>query len=139
MKETHGGAPLKLTIESGSNAMLRSLAKGFVADDVRAATRLCRRMKVPFSFTVLFGAEGETEATVAETLDLVAGEKPEYLSASIGVYVYPSTPLALRTRGRLWSTDEELLGQTLIPVERESIERQIEARLAGCGFPVYVH
>jgi radical SAM superfamily enzyme YgiQ (UPF0313 family) len=139
IKETHGGNPLKLTIESGSDEMLKSLAKGFDKSEIIAATELCREAGVPFSFTVLFGGPGESEATVAESIELITSAKPEYLSASIGVYVYPQTPLAKRTVGRIWNNEEELMGKTIVPVDREAVKKQLESGLAGSPFPIYIH
>jgi radical SAM superfamily enzyme YgiQ (UPF0313 family) len=139
VKATNGGRPLKLTIESGSNAMLESLHKGFDKEDILRATRLCREVGVPFSFTVLFGGVGEDRQTVVESLALIQEAQPAYVSASIGVYVYPKTPLARRTLGRIWNNEEELMGKTVYPVDREMVRALVEEGLRGSPFPVYLH
>jgi len=139
VRETNGGTPLKLTIESGADSMLAALDKGFSRRDIVAATEACRSASIRFSFTVLFGGPGESESTVAQTCDLIAAASPEYVSASIGVYVYPGTPLAARTRGTLWQHEGQLLGATVVPVDRDAIKAQVQARLSGCSFPVYIH
>lgn len=136
---TNGGKPLKLTIESGSDAMLDSLNKGFTREDILRTTALCREVGMPFSFTVLLGGVGENAETVAESLSLIAQESPQYASISIGMYVYPKTPLAKRTVGRIWNQEDELMGQTVYPVDRAAIEKQVKDMLAGCAFPVYLH
>lgn len=139
VKATHGGRPLKLTIETGSDAMLDALGKGFTRREIAMATRLCREEDVPYSFTVLLGGPGENRDTIAETCELILNEKPAYVSASIGVYLYPKTRLAEATRDTLWNSETELFGNMIYPVERDVIKRQFEETLSKSGFPVYVH
>lgn len=139
VRVTGGGRPLKLTIESGSDAILKALGKDFRRDHIASAAGLCRKAGVPFSFTVLFGGPGENRGTIAETCDLIMKLEPSYVSASIGVYVYPQTEMANRTKGSLWRREEELLGDTVLPVNRTAVKKQVESLLAGSPFPVYVH
>lgn len=139
IKLTNGGKPLKLTIESGSDSVLEALEKGFCAADIIKATELCREMNVPFSFTILFGGPGENNTTVAETCELINRTKPFYVSASIGMYIYPQTPLARLTQGAIWKDVRELMGETIYPVETESIRLQLLQSLAKVDFPLYLH
>ncbi|OGI05638.1 MAG: hypothetical protein A2X41_12870 [Candidatus Margulisbacteria bacterium GWE2_39_32] len=134
VNSTNGGHPVKITIDSGSDTILSSLSKGFTRSDIVSATKLCRKSGIPFSFTVLFGGPGENIETIAETCELIKETKPEYVSASIGIYVYPQTKLASMCAYE----EHELLGTTSYPVNRGGVKFQVEKHLEGCAFPVYL-
>src|SRR5262249_5732729 len=76
---TFSGALLDLMLAAGcqsidfgtdaaSDTTLRAFRKSFNVEDVRAASALCRARGVPFCHSLVFGGEGETWATVAETI-----------------------------------------------------------------------
>jgi hypothetical protein len=89
--------------DAGSNTTLRAFRKSFDADDIRAASALCRERGVPFCHSLVFGGEQETWDTVAETIALMDECRPTAVTAMCGVRVYPETPLAqtLLQRGDL--------------------------------------
>jgi radical SAM superfamily enzyme YgiQ (UPF0313 family) len=80
--------------DAGSDTTLRAFRKSFNVDDVRAASALCRARGFPFCHSLVFGGEGETWATVAETIALMDECRPTAVTAMCGVRVYPETPLA---------------------------------------------
>lgn len=139
IKASNGGKHIKITIESGSDKVLAALEKGFCTDDIIRATNLCREMEVPFSFTIIFGGPDEDRKTISDTCKLIRNQKPIYVSASIGMYIYPQTPLAKMTKGTLWQDERELMGQTIYPVESALVRAQIANDLSGLDFPIYVH
>jgi len=81
--------------DAGSNTTLRAFRKSFDADDIRAASALCRERAIPFCHSLVFGGERETWDTVAETIALMDECRPTAVTAMCGVRVYPETPLAL--------------------------------------------
>jgi radical SAM superfamily enzyme YgiQ (UPF0313 family) len=89
--------------DAGADATLRAFRKSFNTDDVRAASALCRERGVPFCHSLVFGGDGETWDTVAETIALMDECRPTAVTAMCGVRVYPETPLAqaLLARGEL--------------------------------------
>jgi radical SAM superfamily enzyme YgiQ (UPF0313 family) len=93
--------------DAGSDATLRAFRKSFNVDDVRAASALCRARGVPFCHSLVFGGEGETWDTVAETIAVMDDCRPTAVNAMCGVRVYPETPLAatLLARGDVPSVD----------------------------------
>src|SRR5262249_52280728 len=68
--------------------------KSFNVDDILAASALCRARGLPFCHSLVFGGEGETWDTVAETIALMDRCRPTAVTAMCGVRVYPETPLA---------------------------------------------
>jgi radical SAM superfamily enzyme YgiQ (UPF0313 family) len=145
--------------DAGSNVTLRAYRKSFNADDVRAASALCRERGVPFCHSLVFGGEQETWDTVAETIALMDECRPTAVTAMCGVRVYPETPLAetLLRRGdvpapealhapwfyfapgmreRLAETIAEAAvarGNWLLPGAKRSDEHALHARLRGRG------
>jgi radical SAM superfamily enzyme YgiQ (UPF0313 family) len=89
--------------DAGSDRTLRAFRKSFNVDDVRAASALCRARGFPFCHSLVFGGEGETWETVAETIALMDECRPTAVTAMCGVRVYPETPFAatLLARGEV--------------------------------------
>lgn len=86
---------------------LRGFRKSFTVRDVRAASAVCRERSLPFCHSLVFGGEGETWATVAETIAVMDACRPVAVNAMCGVRVYPGTPLAetLLARGEVPALD----------------------------------
>jgi radical SAM superfamily enzyme YgiQ (UPF0313 family) len=93
--------------DAASDATLRAFRKSFNVDDIRAASALCRSRGVPFCHSLVFGGEGETWDTVAETIAVMDECRPTAVNAMCGVRVYPETPLAatLLARGEVPSVE----------------------------------
>jgi radical SAM superfamily enzyme YgiQ (UPF0313 family) len=89
--------------DAAAAATLRGFRKSFTVDDIVAASRVCRERGLPFCHSLVFGGEGETWATVAETVAVMDACKPTAVTAMCGVRVYPETPLAqaLLARGEV--------------------------------------
>jgi len=89
--------------DAGSNQTLRGFRKSFNVDDIRAASDICRARSFPFCHSLVFGGEGETWETVAETIALMDECRPTAVTAMCGVRVYPETPMAqvLLARGEV--------------------------------------
>ena len=80
--------------DAASAATLRGFRKSFTVDDIRHASALCRERGMPFCHSLVFGGEGETWETVAETIAVMDECRPTAVTAMCGVRVYPETPLA---------------------------------------------
>jgi radical SAM superfamily enzyme YgiQ (UPF0313 family) len=80
--------------DAGAEPTLRGFRKSFNVDDIRQASTLCRARGVPFCHSLVFGGEGETWETVAQTIALMDECRPTAVTAMCGVRVYPETPLA---------------------------------------------
>jgi len=80
--------------DAGAPATLKAFRKSFSVDDIRAASKVCRERALPFCHSLVFGGEGETWETVAQTVAVMDACKPIAVNAMCGVRVYPETPLA---------------------------------------------
>ncbi len=80
--------------DAASAATLRGFRKSFNVDDIVAASTICRQRGLPFCHSLVFGGEGETWDTVAETIAVMDACRPTAVMAMCGVRVYPETPLA---------------------------------------------
>ncbi|MBI3976555.1 MAG: radical SAM protein [Chloroflexi bacterium] len=101
-------------VDGGSDEVLARLGRAHRAEDVRRTADLCRRAGLVVMYDLLLGGPGETPETVAETIDLVKAADPDRVGVSLGLRIYPGTPLAksltrdgdlayhpaVRTRGR---------------------------------------
>ncbi len=111
--ERAGFCGVGITAESASDAALRGLRKGFCADDVRRAASVLRNHNIPTMWIFMFGGPGETESSVAETLDFAASCLGPRDTAffTVGVRIYPGTRLEkiAREQGRLSIAPEDML------------------------------
>ena len=124
--ESAGFNSCMITPESASEQMLESYHKGFGRDAVERTAERIRRSRLACAWFFLLGGPGETEATVAESLDFIESrlDWPRCLTIIFtGVRLHPGTALARseEAAGRL-SPDEDLSRPVfyLSPEVRES-------------------
>jgi len=72
-----GCAHINFGIESGSRKMLAVMEKLTSVEDNLNALRLCNKHSVATIISLVIGMPGETEATIAETIDNLAAAVPE--------------------------------------------------------------
>jgi tryptophan 2-C-methyltransferase len=88
--------------DNGDEEMLRRLRRDFAPDDIVAAARSCQEADVAVMFDLLLGAPGETRESLVRSVELMRQAEPDRVGVSLGVRVYPGTPLAtLVTREEL--------------------------------------
>ncbi len=80
--------------DSGDDGMLRRLGRDFAAADVRAAVSRCRAQGMVCMCDLLLGGPGETAETVRRSIECLRDVWPDRIGLSVGVRVYPGTPLA---------------------------------------------
>jgi radical SAM superfamily enzyme YgiQ (UPF0313 family) len=101
---------VSLGAESGSARMLKSMGKRFTPGEIRRARRLFGDHGVRVMGFLMFGMPGETRETVQESLDLMESLAPDALRLTMGVRIYPNTPLAETAVARgMISADDNLL------------------------------
>ena len=87
-------------LELGSDAVedgqLDRLGKSFDAATVTRANAYCLKAGLRVCHTVIFGAPGETEASVRASCKVLRAMRPTAVVAMTGVRLYPGTPLTLR-------------------------------------------
>lgn len=87
-------------LELGSDAVedgqLDRLGKSFDAATVARANTHCLEAGLRVCHTVIFGAPGETEASVRASCEALRAMRPTAVVAMTGVRLYPGTPLTLR-------------------------------------------
>ncbi|MGE5235148.1 MAG: B12-binding domain-containing radical SAM protein [Acidobacteriota bacterium] len=91
-----GCVEVSLGFESGSAAVLRELNKRFTPADVRAAADLLRAHGIRRMGFLLLGGPGETRETVEESLAFAESLGLDSLRVTVGIRIYPGTPLARR-------------------------------------------
>ncbi|MFQ6096803.1 MAG: B12-binding domain-containing radical SAM protein, partial [Armatimonadota bacterium] len=65
-----------------------------------------------FMFDLLLGGPGETRETIRETIEFVKGLEPDRVGASVGVRLYPGTPLMARLERSAAATEHDgIFGQ----------------------------
>jgi radical SAM superfamily enzyme YgiQ (UPF0313 family) len=89
---------LSIGNESGSPQMLKNLRKNFTVEQVSQACLCCRDLGINYTCFLLLGGPGENRKTVNESISLMEKLKPNYLSITIGIRVYPNTELARISR-----------------------------------------
>jgi radical SAM superfamily enzyme YgiQ (UPF0313 family) len=101
-------------IELGTDAVdddqLKRLGKSFNADVAERANRYCMEAGLRVCQTLIFGAPGETEASIRNTCRALRRMNPTAVVAMTGVRLYPGTPMtsALIEQGRIDARDIDL-------------------------------
>jgi radical SAM superfamily enzyme YgiQ (UPF0313 family) len=91
-----GCAEASLGFESGSLAVLREMHKRYTPDDVRRACGMLRQHGIRRTGFLLLGGPGETRETVEESLAFAGSLDLDVLRITVGIRIYPHTPLARR-------------------------------------------
>jgi radical SAM superfamily enzyme YgiQ (UPF0313 family) len=99
-----------LGFESGSAQVLTAMKKRFEAQEVRQISQLLAVHGIRRIGFLLFGGPGETRESVEESLRFAQSLGLDQLRITIGIRIYPGTPLAHRAaaEGRI-SPDDNLL------------------------------
>jgi anaerobic magnesium-protoporphyrin IX monomethyl ester cyclase len=81
-----------LGVESGSDNMLAAMNKTARSRHYREAIPLLRDAGIVVNASLVVGFPGETEETLAETMDFLADSKPDFFGANLW-YHHPLTPV----------------------------------------------
>jgi radical SAM superfamily enzyme YgiQ (UPF0313 family) len=108
-----------LGFESGSPGMLKSLDKRFALDEVRQARSLLAREGVRCMGFLMMGGPGETQGTVSESLAFADSLTLDMLKITIGIRIYPQTPLARKAIEKGIVTPEDDLLEPRFYLERD--------------------
>lgn len=99
-------------VDSGSDAQLARLGRRHRTTDLTATADACRRAGITFMYDLLLGGPGETRETIAETIGLMKKIEPDRVGVSVGVRLYPGTPIArMVEREGFTETNPTLFGQ----------------------------
>ena len=132
-----GFTAVGITAESGSDAMLDRLNKGFTSDHLRQALKNLRQINAQRLWIFLIGAPGETEATVRETVRFIE-ELPhsDLVFITHGVRILPRTALreSLVAQGII-SADDELIQPTFY-YSPDVTPQRVNKLLAESSFPI---
>jgi len=89
-----GCRQISFGFESGSDEMLRSLNKRFDRKEVSAVSRMFAEAGIERMGFLLLGGPGETKDSVEESLSFADSLNLETLKITVGLRIYPQTPLA---------------------------------------------
>ena len=79
--------------DSFSDSVLRSYGKSFNFEQILRASELAHELKIRYTHFIIFGGPGETPATMEETIARAATLPHAVFFATIGMRIYPGTPL----------------------------------------------
>jgi radical SAM superfamily enzyme YgiQ (UPF0313 family) len=89
-----GCVEISLGFESGCPDILRNLNKKFTVEQVRATAALFKQYGIRRNGFLLLGGPGETRETVLESLAFADSLDLDLLKLTMGIRIYPETPLA---------------------------------------------
>ena len=93
-----GCAGIDFGVDSGSDVILENLGRRHRKEDVKKLARLCHKYDMTFMYDLLLGGPGEIKDTLRETIKLMKEVQPSRVGVSMGVRIYPRTPLAVAIR-----------------------------------------
>lgn len=79
--------------DSFSDPVLKRYGKGFTYEDIRQTSHYAHELGINYSHFLIFGGVGETPDSVEETLARARTLPGAFYFATIGMRVYPETPL----------------------------------------------
>jgi radical SAM superfamily enzyme YgiQ (UPF0313 family) len=79
--------------DSLSDAVLQSYGKSFTYDEIERASQEAHALELNYSHFIIFGGPGETPATMEETMARTRRLPGAFFFATIGMRIYPGTPL----------------------------------------------
>ncbi len=89
-----GCTDVSLGFESGSDNILAILNKRFQAEEVRNISAMLKRHGIRQMGFLLLGGPGETRETVEESLAYADSLELNLMKLTLGIRIYPNTPLA---------------------------------------------
>jgi radical SAM superfamily enzyme YgiQ (UPF0313 family) len=129
-----GCVEVSLGFESGALAVLREMNKRFTPPDVLATSDLLARYGIRRMGFLLLGGPGETRESVAESLAFAGSLGLDDLRTTIGIRIYPGTPLARRAVAEgVVAPDDPLLEPRFYLAP--GLEPWIHARVAAAELP----
>jgi radical SAM superfamily enzyme YgiQ (UPF0313 family) len=116
--------------DSFSDPVLRRYGKSFTFDSIRMVSEFASELKLRYTHFIIFGGPGETPETMEETLARAAALPDALYFATIGMRVYPGTPLwELATSRRLAGEAADHLLEPLFYLEPPLTVAHILTRL----------
>jgi len=89
-----GCVGINFGVDSGDERVLESLGRDFGPEEIVNAARFCREAGIVTMFDLLIGSPWETMESVKRTIELMRRAAPDRVGVTVGVRVYPGTPLA---------------------------------------------
>ncbi len=91
-----GCVEVSMGFENGSTLVLREMNKRFLPRDVRRTSDMLASYNIRRMGFLLLGGPGETRETVEESIAFGSSLGLDELKATVGIRIYPGTPLARR-------------------------------------------
>jgi len=86
-------------VDSGSDLMLQTLGRAHRREDIACAVQSARAAGMATMIDLLLGGPGESFETLRETFEMARSVGADRVGLSIGLRVYPGTPLAAELFG----------------------------------------
>jgi radical SAM superfamily enzyme YgiQ (UPF0313 family) len=105
-----GCTDVSMGFESGSDRVLAGMGKRYSVDDVRQASELLGEAGISRMGFLLLGGPEETEDSVMQSLQFVDSLNLEAMKLTVGIRIYPFTPLAeIAINSGIIKADDDLL------------------------------
>ena len=82
MKEA-GCFSINFGVESGSQKILNYMRKGYRAEKILNAFKICQELKIITTANFMFGTPNESKETLNETFEIIKQAKPDFMRVSI--------------------------------------------------------
>jgi radical SAM superfamily enzyme YgiQ (UPF0313 family) len=129
-----GCVEVSLGFESGAPAVLAEMRKRFAPADVRAACGLFRDHGIRRMGFLLLGGPGETVSTARESLDFADSLDLSVLKTTVGIRIYPGTPLHRKALDDgVVTSDDDLLHPRfyVVPGLLDRLRAEVAARASS--------
>jgi len=137
-----GFAGINFGVDSGDPGMLKRLGRDYTPEDIMNASNYCREEGMAVMLDLLFGAPGESEASISRTIGLMKKTGASRFGVSAGVRVYRGTALekqlvssSILSMRKFEDPEKSTIGTDLSTFEQTKVLRKDEAPSALNGLP----
>ncbi|MBT6615378.1 MAG: radical SAM protein [Deltaproteobacteria bacterium] len=129
-----GCTDVSLGFESGSEKILSIMNKRFRPEEVRRISKMLKRNGIRQMGFLLLGGPGETKETVEESLVFAESLELNMMKLTLGIRIYPNTPLAKTAlEDGIITADQNLLFPAfyMVPELEAWLREMVNKRLDG--------
>jgi len=101
-----------VSVESGSDEVLKELDTGFTVNHIRQMAEWFHKYDLPFTVDLIFGSPSDTVKSAQATVKLMEEIKPTVIGMNLGLRIFGNTEFGRRFLKGEYKTDNTVYGNT---------------------------
>lgn len=101
-----------VSVESGSDEVLKEMNTGFTVNHIRQMAEWFHKYELPFTVDLIFGGPKDTVQSAQATIKLMEEIKPTVIGMNVGLRIYANTDFGRRFLKGEYRSDNAIYGHT---------------------------